>query len=564
MRKHLLSLLGLFASAAVAVESESHMRLLQHLHPDAIADFTGYTEAKEGHVVEGRHEPRGSSHDFLNEQTKQFAVNGAAIPEVKYDAGESYAGLLPISDKKDEQNKLFFWFFPSDNEQNRKKKEITIWINGGPGCSSLLGFLQENGPFVWRPGTLAPIANPWSWHHLTNMVWIEQPITVGYTTGNTTIHNEDELAVQFLGFWKNFIKTFSMQGYKIYFVGESYGGYYAPYISSHFVNANDTKYYDLQGLMVVDGISFKDDLQSEVTSESFVEQNYNLMPFDDRTMDVIHNISETCGYREYLNKYYTYPPSGPQPSVFPWVETLSNGTQKYKPGCGHLWDTIYKQARLDNPCFNIYNIQDHCPKLFDPLGENPYFDRQDVKKAVHAPLNHSWGLCVDTSFVKRDESEPPYKYELPNVIDKTRNVIYVQGGTDFILAPSGVLLGVQNMTWGGQMGFQSRPTDPFYVPRWGSGVLKGKFYGSELPDRSGVVGTTHTERGLTVVVTGLSGHEGPQYASTAAFRQLEKLLGRVQSLSDTVPFTLPNIGKVEQDKKPLGKGTYPIPYVGEH
>lgn len=71
MRKHLLSLLGLFASAAVAVESESHMRLLQHLHPDAIADFTRYTEAKEGHVVEGRHEPRESSHDFLNEQTKR-------------------------------------------------------------------------------------------------------------------------------------------------------------------------------------------------------------------------------------------------------------------------------------------------------------------------------------------------------------------------------------------------------------------------------------------------------------------------------------------------------------
>ena len=117
-----------------------------------------------------------------------------------------------------------------------------------------MGLLQENGPFLWQPGTLKPVPNPWSWHHLTNIVWIDQPVTVGVSTGNTTIHNEDELAKQFMGFWKNFIKTFGMQGYKVYIVGESYGAYYGSYISSHFINANDTTYYDVAGLMIIDGI----------------------------------------------------------------------------------------------------------------------------------------------------------------------------------------------------------------------------------------------------------------------------------------------------------------------
>lgn len=39
-----------------------------------------------------------------------FAVNGTGIPEVPFDIGESYAGLLPISDSPDETRELFFWY----------------------------------------------------------------------------------------------------------------------------------------------------------------------------------------------------------------------------------------------------------------------------------------------------------------------------------------------------------------------------------------------------------------------------------------------------------------------
>lgn len=79
---------------------------------------------------------------------------------------------MPISTRKDESRELYFWYFPSENPA--AKDEITIWLNGGPGCSSLEGLLQENGPFLWQYGTLYPVPNPWSWTKLTNMVWVEQ------------------------------------------------------------------------------------------------------------------------------------------------------------------------------------------------------------------------------------------------------------------------------------------------------------------------------------------------------------------------------------------------------
>lgn len=189
---------------------------------------------------------------FLNNATQKFVVDGTKIPDVAFDIGESYAGLLPISDKANETSELYFWFFPSTNPA--AKDEITIWFNGGPGCSSLSGLLTENGPFLWQEGTIAPTPNSYSWTNLTNMVWVEQPVGVGYSQGTPDIYNEVQLGEQFVGFWKNFIKTFGMEGYKMYITGESYGGYYVPYVADAFIKQNDCEYFNLSGVAINDPI----------------------------------------------------------------------------------------------------------------------------------------------------------------------------------------------------------------------------------------------------------------------------------------------------------------------
>lgn len=90
-----------------------------------------------------------------------------SLPDFDFDLGELYSGLVPI-DYNNVSRALFFMFQPTIGEP---VDEVTIWLNGGPGCSSLEGFLQENGRFTWIPGTYAPTENPYSWVNLTDMLW---------------------------------------------------------------------------------------------------------------------------------------------------------------------------------------------------------------------------------------------------------------------------------------------------------------------------------------------------------------------------------------------------------
>jgi carboxypeptidase D len=143
-------------------------------------------------------------HKFLSNKTKPFAVDGANLPDIPFDIGESYSGLIPIDETSDRE--LFFWFVPSDNPA--ADDEILIWLNGGPGCSSLMGFLQENGPFSWQTGTYVPVPNSFSWSNLTNVVWVEQPVGTGFSTGSKA-HSQSHFCTTFTAYMLTYVSVSS-------------------------------------------------------------------------------------------------------------------------------------------------------------------------------------------------------------------------------------------------------------------------------------------------------------------------------------------------------------------
>ncbi|KAH8806068.1 serine carboxypeptidase [Xylogone sp. PMI_703] len=478
---------------------------------------------------------------FLNDKSRQFAVNGTALPDVDFNIGESYSGLLPISSNKHDENRLFFWFFPSENPL--AKKEIAIWLNGGPGCSSLDGFLQENGPFLWQSGTFAPIVNPYSWTNLTNMVWVDQPVTTGFSRGTKNVTNEFDVANQFMGFWKNFVDTFDLRGYKVYILGESYAGMYVPYIASGFLDANDTHYFNLKGIQINDPSFGDGEVLTTVPVVPALLEYQNVINLNASFLQEITARNDACGYTDYFNKYVNqFPPAGLIP-VPP-----SSGRR----GC-NIYNDVVTAIFYENPCFNIYHLTDFCPYLWDVLGfpslsggPNNYFNRSDVQAQLHVPPT-DYTLCGggENLFPEGDRSVPSSVGPLPSVIERTNNVIIGHGLLDFLLFSNGSLITIQNMTWNGAQGFQSPPSDTpnFYVPYHQSLELI-----VEVADEPGAPviydtagggfqGTWHTERGLTFVTVALAGHEIPQYVPGAGYRHLEFLLGRIKDLSQQGDYT---------------------------
>ncbi|OAX41714.1 alpha/beta-hydrolase [Rhizopogon vinicolor AM-OR11-026] len=445
---------------------------------------------------------------FANPKASEFYVNGTSLPLVDFDVGPSWAGLLPISNSPNETRQLFFWFFPPGPEGSLD--DLIFWTNGGPGCSSLEGLLQENGPFSWSWGQAKPTVNEQSWTNLSSVLWVEQPVGTGFSQGTPNIQNEDDLAAQVVGFMQQFLEVFAeLKGKNLYLTGESYAGTYVPYIANYIYENPTLLDLSLQGTWTSDPSLSWDVVQEEIPAVDFVNKYAGLFSFNQTYMAHLEKKAAKCNYTGYVDKYVTYPPAGLLP--------LPGDSVEYAKGCD-VWDDIFNNALIINPAFDIYRIWDTYPILWDVLGfpgsfpqkQSPiYFNRKEVKEAIHAPVDTKWTECSNINvFPDGDGSLPPAFTVLPNVIEKNQRTVIVHGLADFILIAEGTRIVIQNMTWNGLQGFQTPiANDSFIV------------------DGVGAYGTMHSERGLTYYEVALSGHMIPQFAPVAAFQIMQYLMG---------------------------------------
>jgi carboxypeptidase D len=59
---------------------------------------------------------------------------------------------------------------------------------------------------------------------------VEQPVGTGFSRGTPDARSETDVAREFLGFFENWSTTFGFQNKKVWVTGESYAGFYVPYI----------------------------------------------------------------------------------------------------------------------------------------------------------------------------------------------------------------------------------------------------------------------------------------------------------------------------------------------
>jgi carboxypeptidase D len=351
------------------------------------------------------------------------------------------------------------------------------------------------------------------------------------------------LANQFRGFYKSFVDLFELYHWKTYVTGESYAGFYVPYIADSFIHADDKKYFNLAGISINDPIIGDETIQQQVVILPFVEYWQNMLFLNETFMDEIRKHQKDCGYEDYYNKYFTFPATQAPMPVLPDPFSSENAT------CDQF-DNFYYAILQVNPCFNIYHISETCPHPYSQLGIiNPgdykppgsivYFNRTDVQEALHAVVGTDWAQCTDTNVFGNGNATsnaqdasigPANSGALQRVIEYTNNTIIGSGDLDMLLSTNGTLFAIQNMTWNGYQGFKEYPATPLYAPdhpEYNLGALAG----------AGIQGVWSKERGLTFYTAHLAGHELPGYTPGVGYRMLEILLGRVKDFSSTESFT---------------------------
>lgn len=184
---------------------------------------------------------------LIKEAQTAALVNFGEFQNVK-----SYSGYLTV-DKRFQSN-LFFWFFPAAH--NYSGVPVILWLQGGPGSTSMFGLFNEHGPLKLEKGKIT-LRNE-SWTNTHSVLYIDNPVGTGFsfTTGGYA-KNQTKVGEDLYEALKQFFLLFpELQKNDFFVTGESYAGKYVPAVS-HMIHEHNQKSQfkiNLKGLAIGNGL----------------------------------------------------------------------------------------------------------------------------------------------------------------------------------------------------------------------------------------------------------------------------------------------------------------------
>ncbi|KAL9644200.1 hypothetical protein ABK040_005661 [Willaertia magna] len=228
-------------------------------------------------------------HDYYNNvatnpKYKSFEVTYNGKPILSEDDNPfKYSGFYNVN--KTIGGMMYYAFFEA--KDGNKQAPIILWLQGGPGCSSMTGLLIEGGPFRINKQTLQLEDNPYTWNQHYHMLFIDNPLGSGFShflNGTGYVTDEELMADELYNCLLQFFAQYSQYATNPFFVfGESYAGKYVPSIS--YKIANEGFKINLQGFGVGDGLT-----HSEVQMAAYDEYAYSTGLIDEAQRKVIQNL----------------------------------------------------------------------------------------------------------------------------------------------------------------------------------------------------------------------------------------------------------------------------------
>ncbi|XP_018675275.2 serine carboxypeptidase-like 45 [Musa acuminata AAA Group] len=354
-------------------------------------------------------------------------------PQVSF---QQFSGYVTVDERK--HRALFYYF--AEAEMDPSSKPLVLWLNGGPGCSSVgVGAFSENGPF--RPKGEVLVRNEYSWNKEANMLYLETPAGVGFSFSsdssdyegvNDRITARDNLV--FLQRW--FTKFPRYKGRDLYITGESYAGHYVPQLAQLMVDFNKKeKVFNLKGIALGNPVlEFSTDFNSR--AEFFWSHGL----ISDTTYRIF---TSACNYSRYVSEYYRGSLSSICQRVMSQVtRETSRFVDKYDVTLDVCISSVLSQSMVLSPQ-QVTERVDVCVE--DETVS--YLNRKDVQASLHANLIGvtKWTVCSSVIEYELLNLEVPTISIVGSLVKSGIPVLVYSGDQDSVIPLTGSRTLVQRL-----------------------------------------------------------------------------------------------------------------------
>lgn len=429
------------------------------------------------------------------------------LPDYPY-TGRLHSGFLSLQNPK---KKLHYILVESDS--NPATDPVLLWLNGGPGCSSLNGFSQEMGPALFEPGTATWKVNPNRWNKNANVIYLESPAGVGFSYNDDkddVKYNDVKSGKENLEAVVDFFRKFpSLVNNEFYISGESYAGIYIPYLASNIIDYNATAAVriNLKGLLIGNGVTdWTVDAEAAMPDFAFQHALYPIELREEYIKYCFHSkVQAKCDevtdkifeLIDKVNIYGIYEQCFVPNELALLMSKNKNGKYKHTP--------FLSLNRRNKPLdFLTSPSGSNGPPCADEIGFHTYYNRQDVRKALHVRLDAPYfEICSDEVGDNYDiDREKGSFYLYPKLIQNKLRIFKFSGDTDACVPYNGT---------------------EKWIKKLNLKILK-EYSAWDFGDKFNIGGYSQKYDGITLVTVRGAGHMVPQTRPLAAFYLLSQFL----------------------------------------
>lgn len=313
-----------------------------------------------------------------------------------------------------------------------------LWLNGGPGCSSLTGLFLELGPATINK-KIEVVSNPYAWNNNASVIFLEQPVNVGYSYGSGSVSDtiaagKDVYALLSLFFHQ--FPEYAEQDFHI--AGESYGGHYVPTFATEIL-AHKDRNINLKSILVGNGLTDEYTQYAHYRPMACGDGGYPavLGEKDCKSMD---NSLERC--QKLIKACYD-----------------SESAWKCVPAaiyCNNAFILPYQQTG-----FNPYDVRMKCEDSNNLCYEalawiSEWLNKPETIEALGVEV-HGYESCnweVNRDFMLRGDWMKPIFRVIPKLLEQIPVLIYA-GDADFICNWLGNKAWVHDLDWHGNKKFNA-------------------------------------------------------------------------------------------------------------